>query len=641
MKHLLPFVLLFCLPALAQIPSYVPVNGLLSYYPFNGNGNDLSPFNNHLTNNGATPTADRFGNANAAYDFNGSNQYLIRNTPSFTFNPNSTFTVSLWHNRVNTASVGIPIMHATTAAGNFIWIYQAGSTSMNFGTNKQQSAWIWASSSTTTNVWTHIVLVYNAGAMSLYKDNILVASATFTHTNVTSTTLPLYVGRGVSGNYFNGKIDDIGIWNRCLSACEINDLYTATNTLTTVSAGPDLYACNGGAVTLTGTGAQTYVWAPNVANGSTFTPTINQTYTLTGFDANGCSAWDQTNILIENFNIDAGQNVTVCQGDSATLTATGAQNIIWNNNDVSNGIPFYPVNSAYITAFATSPNGCLAMDSVFLTINPAPIIDAGPDLYTCPGDSITLSASGGNNLIWNGFIANNTTFIPNTNATYIVSGESNLGCGGTDTLELFYGTFPDLNAGPDQSICFGEEVILYGTGGIFMFWSNNIADSIPFVPQLSGSYVLTGASNEGCIGTDTVFVSVNDASSNTITASALDSYTLNGQTYTSSGTYTQILTNAAGCDSLLTLNLTLDFTGLSDFNNKDFSVYPNPANESVFIEFEPANIGSQLMIYDALGRILLEKTLHLEKTSIDLQEFASGTYTIRIGSKSKRLEVLR
>ena len=532
-------------------------------------------------------------------------------------------------------------MHATTAAGNFIWIYQAGSTSMNFGTNKQQSAWIWASSSTTTNVWTHIVLVYNAGAMSLYKDNILVASATFTHTNVTSTTLPLYVGRGVSGNYFNGKIDDIGIWNRCLSACEINDLYTATNTLTTVSAGPDLYACNGGAVTLTGTGAQTYVWAPNVANGSTFTPTINQTYTLTGFDANGCSAWDQTNILIENFNIDAGQNVTVCQGDSATLTATGAQNIIWNNNDVSNGIPFYPVNSAYITAFATSPNGCLAMDSVFLTINPAPIIDAGPDLYTCPGDSITLSASGGNNLIWNGFIANNTTFIPNTNATYIVSGESNLGCGGTDTLELFYGTFPDLNAGPDQSICFGEEVILYGTGGIFMFWSNNIADSIPFVPQLSGSYVLTGASNEGCIGTDTVFVSVNDASSNTITASALDSYTLNGQTYTSSGTYTQILTNVAGCDSLLTLNLTLDFTGLSDFNNKDFSVYPNPANESVFIEFEPANIGSQLVIYDALGRILLEKTLHLEKTSIDLQEFASGTYTIRIGSKSKRLEVLR
>jgi Concanavalin A-like lectin/glucanases superfamily/Secretion system C-terminal sorting domain len=570
MKHLLPFVLLFCLPVLAQIPSYVPVNGLLSYYPFNGNGNDLSPFNNHLTNNGATPTADRFGNANAAYDFNGSNQYLIRNTPSFTFNPSSTFSVSLWHNRVNTASVGIPIMHATTAAGNFIWIYQAGSTSMNFGTNKQQSAWIWASSSTTTNVWTHIVLVYNAGAMSLYKDNILVASATFTHTNVTSTTLPLYVGRGVSGDYFNGKVDDIGIWNRCLSACEINDLYTTTNTLTTVSAGPDLYACNGGAVTLTGTGAQTYVWDPNVANGSTFTPTINQTYTLTGFDANGCSSWYQVAVIAQNVNVNAGQDLFLCSGDSAQLNATG-----------------YP------------------------------------------------------GIQWSGGISNNVPFLPTQTQTYIASASNANGCTGSDTVNVIVNSLPQINAGPDQSICFGEEVILYGTGGIFMFWSNNIADSIPFVPQLSGSYVLTGASNEGCIGTDTVFVSVNDASSNTITASALDSYTLNGQTYTSSGTYTQILTNAAGCDSLLTLNLTLDFTGLSDFNNKDFSVYPNPAQNIVFLNVEADLIGSGLMIYDALGRILLETTLQKQETSIDIQEFASGTYLMKVGFQTKRLEVLR
>ena len=259
----------------------------------------------------------------------------------------------------------------------------------------------------------------------------------------------------------------------------------------------------------------------------------------------------------------------------------------------------------------------------------------------CSGDSAQLNATGYPGIQWSGGISNNVPFLPNQTQIYIASASNANGCTDSDTVSVIVNSLPQINAGPDQSICFGEEVILYGTGGIFMFWSNNIADSIPFVPQLSGSYVLTGASNEGCIGTDTVYVSVNDASSNTITASALDSYSLNGQTYTSSGTYTQILTNAAGCDSLLILNLTLDFTGLSDFNNKDFSVYPNPANESVFIEFEPANIGSLLVIYDALGRILLEKTLHQEKTSIDLQELNSGTYTIRIGSKSKRLEVLR
>ena len=570
MKLLLPFLFLFYLPVLAQIPSYVPVNGLLSYYPFNGNGNDLSPFNNHLTNNGATPTADRFGNANAAYDFDGISSFLTRTNPSYTFNSTSTFTVSFWYKRVNTASLGIPIMHATTASGNFVWIFQLASLNMQFGTNKQGSAWIWAQSTTTTDVWTHIVMVYNAGQMTLYKDNVAAATGTFNHTAVSSTTLPLLIGKGVGGSHFYGQIDDIGIWNRALSQCEINDLYTSSTTLTGLSAGPDQYACNGSQITLSATGATTYIWTPNIVNGSTFSPTISQNYTVTGFDANGCSSWDQVAVIAQNVNVNAGQDLFLCSGDSAQLNATG-----------------YP------------------------------------------------------GIQWSGGISNNVPFLPNQTQIYIASASNANGCTDSDTVSVIVNSLPQINAGPDQSICFGEEVILYGTGGIFMFWSNNIADSIPFVPQISGSYVLTGASNEGCIGTDTVYVSVNDASSNTITASALDSYSLNGQTYTSSGTYTQILTNAAGCDSLLTLNLTLDFTGLSDFNNKDFSVYPNPANESVFIEFEPANIGSLLVIYDALGRILLEKTLHQEKTSIDLQELNSGTYTIRIGSKSKRLEVLR
>jgi hypothetical protein len=638
MKYILPIFLVISQVLFAQIPSYVPVAGLQCYYPFNGNGNDAGSLNNHLTNNGAVLTTDRFGNTDAAYNFNGSSQYLIRNTPSFTFNPSSTFTVSLWHNRNTSSVVGIPIMHASNAAGNFIWIFQTGATNMQFGTNKQQAAWIWAQSTSTTNAWTHIVLVYNAGAMTLYKDNVAVATATFTHTGVTSTTLPLYVGRGIGGSYFNGKIDDIGIWNRCLSACEVNDLYTASNSLTTVSAGPDLYACNGGSVTLTGTGASTYLWAPNVNNGSTFTPSINQTYTLTGFDANGCSAWDQTNILLEQFSINAGQDLSICQGDSAVLTATGSPNIIWNNNDVSNGIPFFPLNSGYITAFATSANGCLASDSVLLTINPAPLIDAGPDLFTCPGDSITLLATGANNLVWNNSIPNDTTFVPLASATYVVSGEDNLGCTGSDTLQLFYGTFPDLNAGPDQSVCFGQEVTLTGTGGIFMYWDNNIPDGVPFVPQTSGSYVLNGASNEGCLGTDTVFVSVNAASSNTISAAAIDSYTINGQTYTASGTYTQILTNSVGCDSLLTINLTLDFTGLAE-TEQLFSLFPNPVKDIFVIAVAPELIGQELEMRNLEGKRVLSQLMLTANQAVNIQALPAGIYFLQIGEGVQKVLV--
>ena len=638
MKFLLFIFLLISSLVSAQIPSYVPVYGLQCYYPFNGNGNDAGSLSNHLTNNGAVLTTDRFGTPDAAYSFNGSSQYLIRNTPSFTFNPTSTFTVSLWHNRNTSSVVGIPIMHATNAAGNFIWIFQTGATNMQFGTNKQQSAWIWAQSTSTTNVWTHIVLVYNAGAMTLYKDNVAVATGTFNHTGVTSATLPLYIGRGIGGSYFNGKIDDIGIWNRCLSACEINDLFNASNSLTTVSAGPDLYACNGGTVTLNGTGANTYFWSPNVSNGSTFTPSINQTYTLSGFDANGCSAWDQTNVLLEQFSINAGQDLTVCQGDSAVLTATGAPNILWNNNDVSNGIPFFPLNSGYVTAFATSPNGCLASDSVLLTINPAPAVNAGFDLFPCPGDSITLLATGANNLIWNGSIANDTTFVPTMSGTYVVSGNDSLGCSGSDTLQVFYGTLPDLNAGPDQSVCFGQEVTLTGTGGIFMYWDNNIPDGVPFMPQTSGSYVLNGASNEGCLGTDTVFVTVNESTSNTISVTGLDSYSLNGETYTSSGTYTQILTNAAGCDSILTINLTLDFTGLNE-NQKEFKLYPNPVKDILVVSVLPELIGRELEIRNVEGKCLLSQNIMSATQSIQLENMPGGIYFIQIGGVVQKLQV--
>ena len=56
---------------IAQVPSYVPTNGLAGYWPFTGNANDVSGNGNNGTNNGATLTTDRFGNANSAYSFNG------------------------------------------------------------------------------------------------------------------------------------------------------------------------------------------------------------------------------------------------------------------------------------------------------------------------------------------------------------------------------------------------------------------------------------------------------------------------------------------------------------------------------------------------------------------------------------------
>jgi hypothetical protein len=81
----------------SQVPSYVPSNGLVGYWPFNGNANDESGNGNNGTVNGATLTTDRFGNANSAYSFDGLNDYIDCGNSTSVSTPTN-FTFSVWIN---------------------------------------------------------------------------------------------------------------------------------------------------------------------------------------------------------------------------------------------------------------------------------------------------------------------------------------------------------------------------------------------------------------------------------------------------------------------------------------------------------------------------------------------------------------
>jgi len=222
-KILLTAVLLWAGLAQAQVPGSVPTNGLVAYYGFNGNILDASGSNNHLTQSGTvTATTDRFGTANSAYEFSTAG-YLTNVAPSFTLNPAQPFSFSVWQLRTGGT---VAFMIATNTANNFITILQSGATQAQFGTNKQQSAWIWAQAPAVSNVWEHYVCVYEAPAMKFYKNGQLVATNTFTHTATNSVNLPLWIGRGVGGSNFVGKLDDIAIWNRALDSTEVQLLFT-------------------------------------------------------------------------------------------------------------------------------------------------------------------------------------------------------------------------------------------------------------------------------------------------------------------------------------------------------------------------------------------------------------------------------
>ena len=108
-----------------------------------------------------------------------------------------------------------------------------------------------------------------------------------------------------------------------------------------------------------------------------------------------------------------------------------------------------------------------------------------------------------------------------------------------------------------------------------------------------------------------------------INGDAIDSFIFNNAILTQSGTYYDTLIGSNDCDSIITLNLTLEFTGLSiqDFN--DIKIYPNPTNGLIFIEcsnFERAEIT------DLCGK----KIMSLKSKEIDLSELASGFYCLKI-----------
>ncbi|MFZ4672598.1 MAG: LamG-like jellyroll fold domain-containing protein [Flavobacterium sp.] len=227
----------------AQVPSYVPTNGLVGYWPFSGNANDISGNDNNGTNNGATLITDRFGNTNSAYSFDGINDFI--QAPNYA--SNSSFTVSCWVNMstYNLNSLGSNDFiffanHSGTnnSSRNFMLGYR------NFGNENGFSSYIFNSTGAqlggyatnqtppSVNSWHHLVSVFENGTyIKMYLDGVLFYNQTSnvpTQSNMPS--LPLFFGIGVATqfDFLEGKLDDVGFWNRALTETEITNLYNSS-----------------------------------------------------------------------------------------------------------------------------------------------------------------------------------------------------------------------------------------------------------------------------------------------------------------------------------------------------------------------------------------------------------------------------
>lgn len=281
-------------------------------------------------------------------------------------------------------------------------------------------------------------------------------------------------------------------------------------------------------------------------------------------------------------SIAAGSDITICIGDTVNLTAATSETVAWNNG-VQDGIDFFPSATLDYIATATTFYGCENSDTLTVTVNLLPVVDAGANQTVCTGTSVTLTATGAPDLAWNNGITNGVPFNAATAGQYIVTGTDANGCVDKDTLVLTLHAVPSINLGADMTLCSNHfPVNLNGPGGYAAYsWSNGATTQNTTGAQ-AGAYVLTVTNNNGCQDKDTVMI-ISDP-----------------------------------C------------LGLVENNTLTYSMHPNPASNTVLIETNVEN--SEVMVYMANGQVLFTQQNTSATFTLNLTDLADGMYWIKVVS---------
>ncbi len=208
----------------ARMPS---ATYLVGHWPFDGNANDALG-ENHGNVNGATLATDRFDNANGAYSFNRSNRdnIYVTNSAIAVFGVES-FSCNVW---VNTTALGLGnIVRSDNCYNTSGWFVRFNDGKIQIWEGRYASISYESSGTYNDGKWHMVTYVRDIGQMKgiLYVDGVFVGNYTITTiNNLVETKIPLYFGScATCCEYYSGKIDDIRIYNKALSAEEVRALY--------------------------------------------------------------------------------------------------------------------------------------------------------------------------------------------------------------------------------------------------------------------------------------------------------------------------------------------------------------------------------------------------------------------------------
>ncbi|MBL7932290.1 MAG: choice-of-anchor D domain-containing protein, partial [Bacteroidia bacterium] len=294
--------------------------------------------------------------------------------------------------------------------------------------------------------------------------------------------------------------------------------------------------CNGFTTSVNGSGADTYTWTggtPAATNAVAFSPTITTSYTLSGTNTlTGCSS---TNAPVQTITVNPIPTVTanttsslMCSSGTVALTGSGADTYTWAGGapTVTNGLAFNPtVTASYTVSGTYTLTGCVSTNVAVQTIsvNPTPTVAIAINSnVVCFGGAPTLTATGASTYTWNP--GNFTTAVinptPAVTTTYTLTGNSPAGCTSTNlALQIVtVNPLPVVTAtATSYSVCLGATTAVNANGATNYTWTSSLQNNVPFSPNSTDSYTVTGVDGNNC----------QNSASLTITVDALPSVTAN------------------------------------------------------------------------------------------------------------------
>ena len=452
---------------------------------------------------------------------------------SASLNLGAEFTIESWVNYTGTNNTIID-------KGDYNYLLQVNCSNPGFAPNRlnfynRNTGWVNSTGTVPEGVWTHVAVTLKNGTMTFYINGVASGTAPV---NFAQDNGPVNIGRQAPSNcacnIFNGSIDELRLWNRALSSCEIsaNRSCQLTGAQTGLAA---YYQFNQGSVGANNSAINTLTDASGNNNTGTLT-----NFALTGTTSNWvagqvsgtCAAYVTPTAAITG-------TLNACRGNTSQLSnsITGGT---WSSSNTS----VATVNaSGLVTALATGTtnisytNSCGGVSTTTFTVNaiPTATITAGEQTTFCAGGSVTLTATGGASYLWsNGSTASSITVTAAGTYSVVATTSGCASAAASTTVTVNAIPTASISASGPTTFCAGGSVTLTATGGVSYLWSNGSTASSITVTA-AGTYSVVATSAEGCTSAAaTTTVTVNALPTAAISANgpttfcAGGSVTLNG-----------------------------------------------------------------------------------------------------------------